>query len=208
ILLNVIAGFDPMDSTSANREMPDFLKAVKKKDVKKLIIGVPREFFSEGLDPEVFERIQDAIQVLQELGGTIQEVTLPSTEQAVATYYILATAEASSNLARYDGVKYGFRAKESIDLAEMYRSTRSQGFGPEVKRRIMLGTYALSAGHYDAYYGKAQAVRSLIQHDFDAVFQEVDLLASPVMPTPAFQLGERLDDPLQMYLSDMYTIPA
>jgi aspartyl-tRNA(Asn)/glutamyl-tRNA(Gln) amidotransferase subunit A len=208
ILLNVIAGFDRRDSTSANREVPDFTKAVKKKDVKKLVIGVPQEYFSEGLDSEVSESIQAAIQVLQELGGTIQEVTLPSTEQAVATYYLLATAEASSNLARYDGVKYGFRAKESMELAEMYRSTRSQGFGPEVKRRIMLGTYALSAGYYEAYYGKAQAVRTLIQNDFDAVFEGVDLLASPVMPTPAFQLGERLEDPLQMYLSDIYTIPA
>ena len=208
ILLNAIAGFDPMDSTSANRDVPDFTKAVKKKDVKKLIIGVPREYFAEGLDAEVSEKVQDAIQVLQELGGTIQEVTLPSTERAIATYYLLATAEASSNLARYDGVKFGFRAKESRDLAEMYRSTRSQGFGPEVKRRIVLGTYALSAGYYEAYYGKAQAVRTLIQRDFDAVFQEVDLLVSPVMPTPAFQLGERLDDPLQMYLSDIYTIPA
>jgi aspartyl-tRNA(Asn)/glutamyl-tRNA(Gln) amidotransferase subunit A len=208
ILLNVIAGFDPMDSTSANREVPDFTKAVKKKDVKKLIIGVPQEYFSEGLDPEVSESVQAAIQVLQELGGKIQEVTLPSTERAIATYYLLATAEASSNLARYDGVKYGFRAKESGELAEMYRSTRSQGFGPEVKRRIMLGTYALSAGYYEAYYGKAQAVRTLIQRDFDAVFKEVDLLVSPVMPTTAFQLGERLEDPLQMYLSDIYTIPA
>ncbi|HBP89669.1 MAG TPA: Asp-tRNA(Asn)/Glu-tRNA(Gln) amidotransferase subunit GatA [Nitrospirales bacterium] len=208
ILLNAIAGFDPKDSTSAIREVPDFTKAVKKKDVKKLIIGVPQEYFSEGLDSEVSEKVQDAIQVLQELGGTIQEVTLPSTERAIATYYLIATAEASSNLARYDGVKFGFRAKESRELADMYRSTRSQGFGPEVKRRIMLGTYALSAGYYEAYYGKAQAVRTLIQREFDAVFQEVDLLVSPVMPTPAFQLGERLDDPLQMYLSDIYTIPA
>ncbi|MEO6201716.1 MAG: amidase family protein, partial [Nitrospirales bacterium] len=208
ILLNAIAGFDPMDSTSANRDVPDFTKAVKKKDVKKLIFGVPREYFAEGLDPEVSEKVQDAIQMLEELGGTIREVTLPFTEQAIATYYLVATAEASSNLARYDGVKFGFRSKESRDLAEMYRSTRSEGFGPEVKRRIMLGTYALSAGYYDAYYGKAQAVRTLIQREFDAVFQEVDLLVSPVMPTPAFQLGERLDDPLQMYLSDIYTIPA
>ncbi|MDT3779846.1 Asp-tRNA(Asn)/Glu-tRNA(Gln) amidotransferase subunit GatA [Nitrospira sp. MA-1] len=208
ILLNAIAGFDPMDSTSANRDVPDFTKSVKKKDVKKLIIGVPREYFAEGLDAEVSEKVQDAILVLQELGGTIREVTLPFTEQAIATYYLVATAEASSNLARYDGVKFGFRSKESGELAEMYRSTRSQGFGPEVKRRIMLGTYALSAGYYDAYYGKAQAVRTLIQREFESVFQEVDLLVSPVMPTPAFQLGERLDDPLQMYLSDIYTIPA
>jgi aspartyl-tRNA(Asn)/glutamyl-tRNA(Gln) amidotransferase subunit A len=146
--------------------------------------------------------------VLEGIGGKIQEVTLPSTERAIATYYLIATAEASSNLARYDGVKFGFRAKESKELAEMYHRTRSQGFGPEVKRRIMLGTYALSAGYYDAFYAKAQAVRTMIQRDFEAVFQEVDLLVSPVMPTPAFQLGERLENPLQMYLSDIYTIPA
>ena len=208
IMLNAIAGHDPLDSTSASRDVPDFTKSTKKKDLKKLTIGVPQEYFAEGLDPEVEEKIHEAIQVLEGIGAKIQEVSLPSTEQAIATYYLIATAEASSNLARYDGVKYGFRAKESKELAEMYLSTRSQGFGPEVKRRIMLGTYALSAGYYDAYYGKAQAVRTMIQRDFDAVFQEVDLLVSPVMPTPAFQLGERLQDPLQMYLSDIYTIPA
>lgn len=208
IMLNALVGHDPLDSTSANRDAPDFTKSAKKKDLKKLVIGVPQEYFAEGLDPEVSEKIQEAIQVLQEIGGKIQEVSLPSTERAIATYYLIATAEASSNLARYDGVKYGYRAKECKELAEMYHSTRSQGFGPEVKRRIMLGTYALSAGYYDAYYAKAQAVRTLIQRDFDAVFQEVDLLVSPVMPTPAFRLGERLEDPLQMYLSDIYTIPA
>ena len=176
--------------------------------MKKLALGVPHEYFGEGLDSEVAEKIQDAIQVLEELGGTMKEVTLPSTERAIATYYLIAPAEASSNLARYDGVKYGFRAKESTELGEMYRNTRSEGFGPEVKRRIMLGTYALTAGYYEAYYGKAQAVRTLIQRDFDAVFKDVDLLVSPVMPTPAFQLGEWLEDPLQMYLSDIYTIPA
>jgi aspartyl-tRNA(Asn)/glutamyl-tRNA(Gln) amidotransferase subunit A len=208
IMLNALAGHDPLDSTSADREVPDFTKSAKKKDIKKLIVGVPEEYFAEGLDPEVAEKVQDAIQVLEKIGGKIQAVTLPSTERAIATYYLIATAEASSNLARYDGVKYGFRAKESRELAEMYHSTRSHGFGPEVKRRIMLGTYALSAGYYDAYYAKAQAVRTMIQRDFDAVFKEVDLLVSPVMPTPAFQLGERLEDPLQMYLSDIYTIPA
>lgn len=208
IMLNALVGYDPLDSTSAKRDFPDFTKSTKKKDIKKLIVGVPQEYFADGLDPEVAEKIQDAIQVLEGIGGKIQEVTLPSTERAIATYYLIATAEASSNLARYDGVKYGFRAKESQELAEMYHSARSQGFGPEVKRRIMLGTYALSAGYYDAYYAKAQAVRTLIQRDFDAVFQEVDLLVSPVMPTPAFRLGERLEDPLQMYLSDIYTIPA
>jgi aspartyl-tRNA(Asn)/glutamyl-tRNA(Gln) amidotransferase subunit A len=208
IMLNALAGHDPLDSTSADREVPDFTKSAKKKDIKKLTVGVPEEYFAEGLDPEVAEKVQDAIQVLEKIGGKIQSVTLPSTERAIATYYLIATAEASSNLARYDGVKYGFRAKESRELAEMYHDTRSQGFGPEVKRRIMLGTYALSAGYYDAYYAKAQAVRTMIQRDFGAVFKEVDLLVSPVMPTPAFQLGERLEDPLQMYLSDIYTIPA
>lgn len=208
IMLNALVGHDPLDSTSAKRDAPDFTKSAKKKDLKKLVVGVPQEYFSEGLDPEVAEKIQEAIQVLKEIGGKIQEVSLPSTERAIATYYLIATAEAGSNLARYDGVKYGYRAKECKELAEMYHSTRSQGFGPEVKRRIMLGTYALSAGYYDAYYAKAQAVRTMIQRDFDTVFQEVDLLVSPVMPTPAFRLGERLEDPLQMYLSDIYTIPA
>ncbi len=208
IMLNAIVGHDPRDSTSATHDVPDFTKYTRKKDLKKLVLGVPKEYFSEGLDEEVAQKIQEAIQVLEELGGKVQEVSLPSTEQAISTYYLIATAEASSNLARYDGVKYGFRAKESKGLNDMYHRTRSQGFGPEVKRRIMLGTYALSAGYYDAYYGKAQAVRTLIKQDFDDVFKEVDLLVSPVMPTPAFKLGERLEDPLQMYLSDIYTIPA
>ena len=208
IMFNALVGHDPLDSTSANRDFPDFTKSTKKKDIKKLVVGVPQEYFAEGLDSEVAEKIQEAIQVLEGIGGKIQEVSLPSTERAIATYYLIATAEASSNLARYDGVKYGFRAKESKELAEMYHSSRSQGFGPEVKRRIMLGTYALSAGYYDAYYAKAQAVRTMIQRDFDTVFQDVDLIVSPVMPTTAFRLGERLEDPLQMYLSDIYTIPA
>ncbi len=208
LLLNVLSGHDPLDSTSAHQEVPDFTKAMKKKDVKKFTLGVPQEYFAEGLDSEVGEKILDAIQVFEGLGGMIQEVSLPGTSSAIATYYLIATAEASSNLARYDGVKFGFRAKESSELAAMYHATRSQGFGLEVKRRIMLGTYALSAGYYDAYYGKAQTVRTMIQRDFESVFQEVDLLVSPVMPTPAFQLGERLEDPLQMYLSDIFTIPA
>lgn len=208
ILLNFIAGHDPLDSTSSREDIPDFTKSLKKRDVKKLVIGVPQEYFSEGLDPDVNEKVQDAIQTLADLGGTIKEISLPFTDKAIATYYLIATAEASSNLARYDGVKFGLRAKETRDLADMYRQTRSQGFGSEVKRRIMLGTYALSAGYYEAYYAKAQAVRTLIQRDFSRVFQEVDLLVSPVMPTPAFPLGERLEDPLQMYLSDVYTIPS
>ena len=208
LMLNVLAGHDPRDSTSADKPVPDFTRAFKKKDVKKLRIGVPLEFFAEGLDQEVYDAVGEALAVLEDLGGTIEEVSLPHTGVAVATYYIVATAEASSNLARYDGVKYGFRAKESPDLLEMYRSTRQEGFGPEVKRRIMLGTYALSSGYYDAYYAKAQAVRTLIRQDFDRVFQDVDLLVTPVMPTPAFQLGEKIEDPLQMYLSDLYTISA
>ena len=208
LMLNVLAGHDPRDSTSADKSVPDFTRVFKKKDVKKLKIGVPLEFFAEGLDEEVYDAVGEALAVLEELGGTIEEVSLPHTGVAVATYYIVATAEASSNLARYDGVKYGFRAKESPDLLEMYRLTRQEGFGPEVKRRIMLGTYALSSGYYDAYYAKAQAVRTLIREDFERVFQDVDLLVTPVMPTPAFQLGEKIEDPLQMYLSDLYTISA
>jgi aspartyl-tRNA(Asn)/glutamyl-tRNA(Gln) amidotransferase subunit A len=208
MMLNVLAGQDPMDSTSADMPVPDFTRAFKKKDVKKLKLGVPKEFFAEGLDPEVEGAVRQAIEEFDQLGGKIQEVSLPHTGVAVATYYIVATAEASSNLARYDGVKFGIRAKDSQDLLEMYRTTRQEGFGQEVKRRVMLGTYALSSGYYDAYYSKAQAVRTLIKQDFDQVFEEVDLLVTPVMPTPAFRLGEKIEDPLQMYLSDLYTISA
>ncbi|WP_454061716.1 Asp-tRNA(Asn)/Glu-tRNA(Gln) amidotransferase subunit GatA [Candidatus Nitrospira salsa] len=208
ILLNVLAAHDPRDSTSSDQPTPDYTRFVKKKDVKKLTIGVPKEFFSEGLDPEVEQHVQAAIEEFKELGGTIKEISLPTTEWAIAAYYIIATAEASSNLARYDGVKYGYRTKERKGLLEMYRQTRAEGFGSEVKRRIMLGTYALSSGYYDAFYGKAQSVRTLITRDFDSAFQDVDLLVTPVMPTPAFPLGEKLQDPLQMYLSDMYTISA
>ncbi|TAJ29250.1 MAG: Asp-tRNA(Asn)/Glu-tRNA(Gln) amidotransferase subunit GatA [Nitrospirae bacterium] len=206
MLLNVIAGHDAWDSTSANLPVPDYTKALKKKDVKKLRIGVPREYFAEGLDPEVEQAVMAAVEELKTLGGEIKDVALPTTDAAVATYYLIATAEASSNLARYDGVKYGLRSKQSHTLLEMYMKTRQEGFGPEVKRRIMLGTYALSAGYYDAYYAKAQAARTLIRRDFEAAFREVDLIVTPVMPTPAFKLGEKSEDPLQMYLSDIYTI--
>ena len=206
ILMNVIAGHDPLDSTSANLPVPDYTKALKKKDLKKLKVGVPREYFAEGLDREVEQAVRAAIEALGNLGGEIKEITLASTDTAIATYYLVATAEASSNLARYDGVKYGHRSKQAKDLMDMYVKTRQEGFGPEVKRRIMLGTYALSAGYYEAYYGKAQAARTLIRRDFDAAFQEVDLIVTPVMPTPAFKLGEKSEDPLQMYLSDIYTI--
>jgi aspartyl-tRNA(Asn)/glutamyl-tRNA(Gln) amidotransferase subunit A len=205
-LLGAIAGHDPMDSTSADVPVPDYMKALKKKDVKKLRIGVPREFFGEGLDPEVEQAVLAAIEELKNLGGEIKEIELPRTDAAVAVYYVLATAEASSNLARYDGVKFGLRAKETKDLLELYMKTRQEGFGPEVKRRIMLGTYVLSSGYYDAYYGKAQAVRTLIRDDFKAAFNEVDLIVTPVTPTPAFKLGEKSEDPLQMYLSDIFTI--
>ena len=205
-LLNAIAGHDPLDSTSADAPAPDFSRAFRRRDLKKLKIGVPKEYFGEGLDVEVETAVRAAIEELQKLGGNIQEVSLPSTQVAVATYYLVATAEASSNLARYDGVRYGFRSKQAKDLLEMYMKSRQEGFGPEVKRRIMLGTYALSAGYYDAYYGKAQAVRTLMRREFDAVFENVDLLVTPVMPTTAFRLGEKIEDPLQMYLSDIYTI--
>ena len=205
-LLGVIAGHDPMDSTSADVPVPDYTKALKKKDLKKLKVGIPAEFFAEGLDPEVEQAVRAAIEELKSLGGEIKEIQLPRTDAAVAVYYVIATAEASSNLARFDGVKFGLRSKETNDLLELYTKTRQEGFGPEVKRRIMLGTYALSSGYYDAYYGKAQAVRTLIRQDFDAAFKEVDLIVTPVTPTPAFKLGEKSEDPLQMYLSDIFTI--
>lgn len=205
-LLGIIAGHDPMDSTSADVPVPDYMKALKKKDLKKLKVGIPAEFFAEGLDPEVEQAVRAAIEELKSLGGEIKEIQLPRTDAAVAVYYVIATAEASSNLARFDGVKFGLRAKDTKDLLDLYTKTRQEGFGPEVKRRIMLGTYALSSGYYEAYYGKAQAVRTLIRQDFDAAFKEVDLIVTPVTPTPAFKLGEKSEDPLQMYLSDIFTI--
>ena len=205
-LLGVIAGHDLMDSTSADRPVPDYMKALVKKDLKKVRVGVPREFFAEGLDPDVHQAVTAAIGELKQLGADIKEIQLPRTDAAVSVYYVLATAEASSNLARFDGVKFGLRAKETKDLLDLYMKTRQEGFGPEVKRRIMLGTYVLSAGYYDAYYGKAQAVRTLVCGDFDAAFKEVDVIVTPATPTPAFKLGEKSEDPLQMYLSDIFTI--
>jgi len=205
-LLGVIAGHDPMDSTSADVPVPDYMRSLKKKDLRKLKVGVPQEFFGEGLDPEVEQAVRAAIDELKNLGAEVKDIQLPRTDAAVAVYYVLATAEASSNLARYDGVKFGLRAKETKDLLDLYMKTRQEGFGPEVKRRIMLGTYALSSGYYDAYYAKAQAVRTLICQDFEAAFNEVDLIVTPVTPTPAFKLGEKSEDPLQMYLSDIFTI--
>ena len=205
LMLQVIAGHDPLDSTSADVPVPDYQKALKF-NLRGMKVGVPMEFFAEGLDPEVELAVRTAIIKLQELKAEIRVISLPMTQYAVATYYLIATAEASSNLARYDGVKYGYRAAKEKGLLEMYMKTRQEGFGAEAKRRIMLGTYALSAGYYDAYYGKAQAVRTLIKRDFDDAFKDVDVIVTPTMPTPAFKLGEKVQDPLQMYLSDIYTI--
>src|SRR5881296_223282 len=204
MMMQVIAGHDPKDSTSADVPVPDYMKALKE-NLRGMKVGVPLEFFAEGLDPEVELAVRTAIIQMQALKAEIKEISLPMTKYAIAAYYLIATAEASSNLARYDGVRYGHRAKEK-GLLEMYMKTRQEGFGAEVKRRIMLGTYALSAGYYDAYYGKAQAVRTLIKREFDEALKEVDVIVTPTMPTPAFKLGEKIQDPLQMYLSDIYTI--
>ena len=207
LILNSIAGRDANDSTSSDIETDDYAAALDR-DVRGLRVGVPREYFGEGLDPEVRAQIEAAIKKFEEMGAQIVDVGLPHTEYAIPVYYLIATAEASSNLARYDGVRYGFRAEEVATLKEMYSRTRDQGFGTEVKRRIMLGTYALSAGYYDAYYGKAQKVRSMIESDFRNAFASCDVIATPTSPTPAFRLGEKTDDPLEMYLSDIYTITA
>ncbi|MBN2910431.1 Asp-tRNA(Asn)/Glu-tRNA(Gln) amidotransferase subunit GatA [Polycladomyces sp. WAk] len=205
-VLQAIAGHDPMDSTSADVEVPDYLSALTG-DVKGLKVAVPKEMMGEGIHPGVREKVQQALRVLESLGAVIEEVSLPHSEYAVATYYLLAPAEASSNLARYDGVRYGVRV-EADSLVEMYKQTRSQGFGSEVKRRIMLGTYSLSSGYYDAYYLKAQKVRTLIKQDFDRVFEQYDVIVGPTAPTTAFKIGEKVDDPLTMYLNDILTIPV
>jgi aspartyl-tRNA(Asn)/glutamyl-tRNA(Gln) amidotransferase subunit A len=205
ILLKLIAGYDPMDSTSADLPVPEYTKSLKD-NLRGMKVGVPKEFFTEGMDPEVEQAVRDAITEMKDLKAEIKEISLPMTPHAVGAYYLIAPAEASSNLARYDGVKYGLRTAKEKGLLEMYMKTRQEGFGPEVKRRIMLGTYALSAGYYDAYYGKAQAVRTLIKQDFDEAFKEVDVIVTPTMPTTAFKLGEKSRDPLQMYLSDIFTI--
>lgn len=207
ILMNAISGYDPRDSTSVKEEVPDYKQSLKK-DVNGIRIGIPKEYFIEGIDPEVEKAVRDAIDFFRKWGAEIQEISLPHTEYAVAIYYIIATAEASSNLARYDGVKYGFRSKGYRDLMEMYTQTRARGFGKEVKRRIILGTYVLSVGYYDAYYRKASQVRTLMRKDFDEAFQRVDVIVSPTAPTPAFRIGEKTEDPLQMYLSDIHTIPV
>ena len=207
IMMNAISGYDPCDSTSVNLEVPDYKQSLRK-DVKGLQIGIPNEYFIEGMDPEVEKAVTEAIDRFKGWGAAVRRISLPHTEYAVAVYYIICTAEASSNLARYDGVKYGLRAGEFKDLMEMYTHTRAQGFGPEVKRRIILGTYVLSAGYYDAYYRKASQVRTLMKMDFDAAYQKVDVILTPTAPTPAFRIGEKTEDPLQMYLSDVFTIPV
>ena len=205
IALSTIAGCDVRDSTSLEAEVVDF-DSLLDQNIKGIRIGIPREYFIEGLQPDVERAVKDAIGVLESLGAEPVEVALPHTEYAVSVYYIVATSEASSNLARYDGVKYGLRLAEDRGLLDMYRITRDRGFGAEVKRRIMLGTYALSAGYYDAYYRKASQVRTLIREDFDRAFKECDVIVTPTSPTTAFRLGERLSDPLTMYLSDIFTI--
>ncbi|NOQ52602.1 MAG: Asp-tRNA(Asn)/Glu-tRNA(Gln) amidotransferase subunit GatA [Desulfuromonadaceae bacterium] len=207
LLLGAVAGYDPADSTSVDTPVPDYLTTLKE-GVKGKKIGLPKEYFIEGLDPDVKKSVAAAIATYQQLGAEIVEVSLPHTDYAVACYYLIATAEASSNLARYDGVRFGVRKDAGEGLIGMYRQTRAAGFGDEVKRRIMLGTYALSSGYYDAYYLKAQKVRTLIREDFFAAFEQVDLLLTPVAPTPAFKIGEKVNDPLQMYLSDIFTIPV
>src|SRR2546425_2177498 len=206
-VLGVIAGRDPMDSTSAEVPVPNYVGELEK-PVSGLKIGVAKEYFGEGLDGEVRKAVETVIQKLAELGCEIIEVSLPHTKYAIPTYYIVATAEASSNLARFDGVRYGFRAPEAHTLSQMYRCTRDLGFGAEVKRRIMLGTYALSAGYYDAYYLKAQRVRTLLTRDFEDAFRKVDAIVTPTSPTAAFKLGEKVGDPLAMYLADIYTVTA
>ncbi|HBO85097.1 MAG: aspartyl/glutamyl-tRNA amidotransferase subunit A [Deltaproteobacteria bacterium GWC2_42_11] len=205
IMLNIMAGYDPMDSTSIDTPVPDYTKALTG-NIKGLRIGIPKEYFVEGLDDNVEKAVMGAVEVLKKQGASIVDISLPHTDYAIAVYYLVATAEASSNLARYDGVKYGCRAKDSKNLMDMYCKTRDEGFGAEVKRRIMLGTYSLSAGYYDAYYKKASQVRTLIKRDFEEAFKICDVIVTPTSPTPAFKIGEKTADPLTMYLSDIFTI--
>jgi aspartyl-tRNA(Asn)/glutamyl-tRNA(Gln) amidotransferase subunit A len=207
IMLNAIAGHDPRDSTSIDAPVPDFTTGIDG-GVKGLKIGIPKEYFIEGIDPEVEKAVKDSLALLKDQGAELVDISLPHTEYAVSVYYLVATAEASSNLARFDGVKYGVRVDDGSGLIDMYKNSREQGFGPEVKRRIMLGTYALSSGYYDAYYKKASQVRTLIKNDFEAAFNECDVIVTPTAPSPAFKIGEKTDDPLTMYLSDIFTLPA
>jgi aspartyl-tRNA(Asn)/glutamyl-tRNA(Gln) amidotransferase subunit A len=206
LLLGIISGYDPRDSTSVEEPVPDYTSSLRS-GIKGLRIGKPVEYFGAGLDPEVRSAVETAIEQLAGQGAEILEISLPHTEYAIADFYIIAMAEASSNLSRYDGLKYGHRTHVGAgDLRELVKRTRAEGFGDEVKRRIMLGTYALSAGYYDAYYDKAQRVRALIRRDYVRAFESCDLLVCPVSPFPAFEIGEKMDDPLQMYLADVYTV--
>jgi aspartyl-tRNA(Asn)/glutamyl-tRNA(Gln) amidotransferase subunit A len=208
ILMNSISGHDPNDSTSVPERVPDFTSFLQD-GLEGLTVGIPREYTSlEGLDPDVADAVQKAVKVIESKGATCIEVSLPSSRHVVAVYYVIAPCEASSNLARYDGVKYGFRDTSRQNLMEMYRTTRTMGFGPEVQRRIIIGTYCLSAGYYDAYYGKASQVRTLIIEDFKKAFEACDVILAPVAPTPAFKIGEKVEDPLKMYLSDIFTLSA
>lgn len=207
IMMNVICGHDPRDSTSIKRDIPDYTKSLTN-GLKSVRVGIPREYFGDGIDPEVEKAVRDGIDMLKRSGAEIVEVTLPHTEYCVAVYYLIAPAEASSNLARFDGVRFGYRDMDADSLVDMYRKTRSQGFGDEVKRRILIGTYALSAGYYDAYYKKASQVRTLIKNDFSNAFKSCDVIVSPVTPTPAWRIGEKSGDPLALYLSDILTISA
>lgn len=206
-LLQAISGLDPMDSTSANIEVPDFLSSLSG-DVKGLRIAVPKEYLAEGIQEDVRQSVLDALKVLEGLGATWEEVSLPHSKYALATYYLLSSSEASSNLSRFDGVRYGVRSDNANNLLDLYKQTRSEGFGNEVKRRIMLGTFALSSGYYDAYYKKAQKVRTLIKQDFENVFEKYDVIIGPTTPTPAFKLGEMTKDPMTMYANDILTIPV
>ena len=207
LMLNVIAGGDARDSTSVHIPVPDYARQLDG-EIKGIRIGVPKEYFIKGIDVEVEEAVKNAIRLIEDLGCPVEEISLPHTKYAVSTYYLIAPSEASSNLARYDGVRYGFRFPDSSSLREMYHRTRAEGFGAEVKRRIMIGTYALSAGYYDAYYLKAQRVRTLIKRDFEEAFKKVDIIITPTSSEAAFKIGEKTDDPLKMYLSDIFTIPC
>jgi aspartyl-tRNA(Asn)/glutamyl-tRNA(Gln) amidotransferase subunit A len=205
--MNAIAGHDPQDTTSLNEPVPDYAAKLGN-DLRGLRLGLPKEYMIEGIDPQVKAAIDAAVKEMNSLGAEVVDVSLPHTDYAVAVYYIVATAEASANLARFDGVRYGYRAENPSDTLDLYGRTREQGFGPEVKRRIILGTYVLSSGYYDAYYLRAQKVRELIRQDFTKAFEKVDAVISPTSPVPAFKLGERTADPLQMYLADIFTIAA
>jgi aspartyl-tRNA(Asn)/glutamyl-tRNA(Gln) amidotransferase subunit A len=206
-LLKAIAGHDEMDSTSANVAVPDYVKALTG-DIKGLKIAVPKEYLGEGVKEEVKQSVLDALKVLEKLGASWEEVSLPHSKYALSTYYLLSSSEASANLSRFDGVRYGYRSPDAQNLLDMYKMTREQGFGDEVKRRIMLGTFALSSGYYDAYYKKAQKVRTLIKKDFEDIFQKYDVIIGPTTPTPAFKIGENLADPMTMYVNDILTIPV